>query len=141
VQAGHHLEITMCKDAVFASLIGKTLVAVDGAEKESDEIRFTTSEGEVFRLYHWQSCCENVEVESVTGDVQDLIGTPILLAEEATSEEDPPDAPKPEYPSDSQTWTFYKLATAKGYVDIRWYGESNGYYSESVDFEMVEPAL
>lgn len=40
---------------------------------------------------------------------------------------------------ESGTWTFYKFATAKGYVTVRWLGESNGYYGEDVSFCDVTP--
>ena len=97
----------------------------------SDNITFITDNGEVYNMYHDQDCCESVYIESVVGDIEDLIGVPLLIAEESTSGENPEGAEVSEY-QDSFTWTFYKLATIKGYVDIRWYGESNGYYSESV---------
>jgi hypothetical protein len=121
------------KDVKFSDLVGETLVSV--ANIGDKAIAFKTVDGTTFKLHHYQDCCESVTVESIVGDLNDLIGTPILVAEEVTSKTNPPDA-KPEdiQYQDSFTWTFYKLATIKGYVDIRWYGESNGYYSESVDF-------
>lgn len=117
----------------FAVLKGKTLsdVSVD-----LDEIVFTTVDGECYKLYHEQDCCESVYIESIVGDVSDLVNEEILLAEEGTNLFDViRQAHRQDEEDDvSETWTFYKLATRKGYVDIRWYGSSNGYYSESVSF-------
>lgn len=116
------------------ALVGKTMTDVKNVNNE--ELVFTTTDGEEFKLYHDQSCCENVTVEDISGDLSDLVGSPILQAEESTSDTNPPDFAAPEYQDSftSFTWTFYKFATQKGYVTIRWYGSSNGYYSESVSF-------
>lgn len=111
----------------FSDLLGQTLVAI---EKYEDYLIFRTKHNE-YHMYHDQDCCESVTIESVVGDMLDLIGEPILKAEEAVSQGS--ENPEDEW-SDSCTWTFYKLATIKGYVDIRWYGTSNGYYSERVSF-------
>ena len=129
-------------------LIGKTIVSIVGMEKGSEEIIFTTLDGKQYKMYHEQDCCENVTIDDVCGDVMDLIGSPLLLAEERTSEENPPDVTEQRLKlqkdaayvewQDSFTWTFYHFATINGYLDLRWYGESNGYYSESVDFKEVE---
>jgi len=118
-------------------LIGKTLTKID-VDMEQDEITFTCDNGDKYKMYHYQDCCESVIIDDINGDINDLIGLPILVAEESTNEnENPFDFTIPEY-QESFTWTFYKLATIKGYVDIRWYGDSNGYYSESVDFEKLK---
>ena len=118
-------------DAKFEDLLGKTLSKIE-VNEDKDEITFTTIDSDVFKSYHSQDCCESVYVEDIIGDLEDLIGSPILQAEEAFGGDDMEGIG--EY-VESFTWTFYKLATIKGYVTIRWYGESNGYYSESVDFE------
>ena len=125
------------KDSVeFSTMVGKTLVSIV-KNSDDDELLFETTDGEKYRMYHSQNCCESVTIDDICGDLEDLIGSPILVAEEAISEGKNPDGvPVPDY-QDSFTWTFYKIDTAKGGVTIRWYGDSNGYYSESVDFEKV----
>lgn len=113
-------------------LLGKTLTNV--SRNGDEEIVFETDTGEKYRMFHDQDCCECVEIKSLDGDLQDLVGSPILMAEEATSDALLPN----EVPAESQTWTFYKLATQKGYVTISWLGVSNGCYSERVDFERCQ---
>ena len=122
-------------------LVGKTLTSVinDG----NDEIIFVTSEDLQYKMYHSQDCCENVMIDDINGDLQDLVGSPILLSEQVSNEDfekkyAESDEGKNSSSYDSYTWTFYKLATIKGYVDIRWFGSSNGYYSESVEFELID---
>lgn len=84
-------------------------------------------------MHHHQSCCENVRIEDVNGDWDCLIGSPVTMAYEASSSDCGTTC---EY-EESYTWTFYHIGTVKGVVSIRWYGSSNGYYSESVDFEKI----
>ncbi len=127
-------------------LKGHTLSA---ATSDETTVTFTLADGRKYQLYHQQDCCEGVYVESIVGDLNDLVGSPLLMVEEAIS--------KQKYvpgsiehvterlmPTDdhadnsSNTWTFYKFATIKGYVDIRFHGSSNGYYSEGVDFGEIE---
>lgn len=105
-------------------LVGRVFTSVDA---DGDTLTFTDEKGE-FTFWHDQDCCENVYIESIVGDLSDLENSPILLAEESTN--DATSFEGRHY--DSATWTFYKFATRKGYVDVRWIGISNGYYSECV---------
>lgn len=114
-------------------ILGKTMKRVWKGTyedyEENDALYFEQEDGEVFVLTHLQDCCEWVYIESVDGDLEDLVGAPLLMAEEAI------DTNESNYGSDgSMTYTFYKLATTKGYVTIRFNGSSNGYYSERVDW-------
>jgi len=132
-------EALMQKDLEFSSLKGKTLSEIRNINNK--ELIFTCDSGESYKLYHDQWCCEEVSIEDIIGDLNDLIGSPLLMAEEISSNINPEGIVKEsqnKYYTASFTWTFYKLATIKGYVTIRWYGESNGYYSEEVDFVAID---
>lgn len=107
-------------DTKIEDIIGKTLTKVERTDFDGDTLTFYAEDGTIYDMYHDQDCCESVYIEDICGDLNDLVGVPIVMAEEVYSEAD--------------TWTFYKFATIKGYVTIRWYGTSNGYYSESATF-------
>lgn len=126
----------------FSDLIGKTIIKINNSP---DRIEFICNNDGIFKnvgtsyiLYHVQDCCETVVVDDINGDLNDLIGTPILQAEERTNNKEHPEGYEADEYEESFTWTFYHLATIKGYVTIRWYGSSNGYYSESVSLYKQE---
>lgn len=102
-------------------------------EKTNSTITFHMKGGIKYRMEHLQNCCEHVFIEDICGDLEDLIGCPIIEAEEVINRRL---APYNEY-DDSYTWTFYKLRGINGGVTIRWYGGSNGYYSERVDILQI----
>lgn len=106
-------------------LIGKVCLKV--TQIGDEELRFYLNNGKVLIMYHSQDCCESVTIEDICGDLYDLCSTPILKAEERSDDSE-----------EGETWTFYTIATIKGYVDIRWYGTSNGYYSEEVDIRIED---
>lgn len=145
------------KKRLLAEIVGQVMKNVEKVEEKVTEydgwkridgnaILFVTQKGKKYALYHRQEGSEEVTIESIVGDLDDLIGEPLLLAEEIVHEgggkddgillpEEAMEVLTGEYLyNNSRTWTFYKFATRKGYVDIRWCGESNGYYSEEVDF-------
>lgn len=118
----------------FERLANKKIVDVRGLNCGSDHISILFADGEAIRFYHSQSCCESVEVDDVYGCKDDLIDSILYDIELVQSN----DRPRDKYDS-SFTWSFYKFRTSKGYVDVRWYGCSNGYYSETVDVEYFNP--
>lgn len=127
----------------FNVLTGKTLVSITGLEKASDEVIWTCTDGTKYQMYHSQDCCETVDIEDIEGDKEDLLNSPVVMAEEVDDKQIEMlkllHAVKPERDvSESGTWTYYRIGTVKGMVVIRWLGESNGYYSEAVYFEELK---
>ncbi len=119
----------MDKEPDIADLLGAVLVRAERADRSAT---FETTAGDIYTFEHDQDCCEDVFLEDVAGDLADLVGSPLVLAEAATNPPDsPPDVPEDRYHGE-HTWTFYRFATVKGHVTLRFFGTSNGYYSEGV---------
>jgi len=96
------------------------------SEDLDDNIKFYLANGKVVTIRHDQDCCEEVVIDDIVGNLDNLLYNPLLRVDKKVYHADT------NY-GESETWTFYTLATIKGYVDIKWHDSSNGYYSESVD--------
>ena len=130
--------------AEFSDLEGKTIVKITSDDiDDGSALHFFTDNGLHYEMYHCQDCCEHVRIEDICGNLDDLIGSPVVSAYESCSINSDEgveniDSEFDRSGDESFTWTFYNISTTKGSVTIRWYGSSNGYYSESVSFYEVK---
>lgn len=129
---GFVLQIDPMPTYTLQPILGRVFTKVEVIEsrhvKDGSDVRFHHNENSYFAIFHEQDCCEDVDLYDVIGDLDDLVGSPILMAEEVTDQTHP----LLEKTDESFTWTFYRFATIKGHVLLRWFGTSNGYYSESM---------
>ena len=105
-------------------LKGMTITAV--VYKEDNESLLIHLNNHVLEMIHHQDCCESVYLADVVGSFEDLIGYPLLEVSESIV-----NIESAEY--ESATASYYNFKTVKANVQLRWVGESNGYYSETVD--------
>lgn len=71
----------------ISDLKGQILTSI--VNQHSECLIFTTSSGKKYQMYHRQDCCESVRIEDINGHLDDLIGYPILVAEESTNRDNP----------------------------------------------------
>jgi len=119
----------------FKDLVGEILDHVDIFPKDKEnpsEIILTTRSGKKFKIYHSQDCCEHVFLESVQGEWKELIGQ--TINEVSNLEKDASD----EEQYNHATRTILKFKADYDTVITKWYGSSNGYYSESVNIRELK---
>ena len=97
-----------------------------------DTVTFCIDGIERYILQHVESWSEDVSIDDIVGDLSDLIGKEITKAEEIQSDTDLPDGISEDY-FESWTYSFYYLHTLDSCVTIKFFGTSNGYYSETAE--------
>lgn len=126
-----------CDNVEIKDLLNKVFKSVEITNADPDDdwggyndcVVFTTVDDEVYVMMHTQDCCERVYLESVDNDTNVLVGSQILVAEVRTNSKKQLEG--------SETWTFYLIGTNEGCCNFRWYGSSNGYYSEGVNLYKI----
>jgi hypothetical protein len=114
----------------FDALVGEVLDAVD-IDREKDQILLTTRSGRQFLIHHEQDCCETVEIVGQDGCFLKLVGKPIVEAREIAIDTTKDDS------LGTETTTTLIFRVDDQTVISRWVGDSNGYYSESVDISEI----
>ena len=116
-------------------LIGQTITEISAPIGDA-EILIRTAQGGI-RAFHWVDCCESVDLMRVDGYVETLIGGVVTVAEDDAGCV-PPDWAEKDDEGESVTWTKLTLGTSTASVHFWVRGASNGCYSETLEFELID---
>ena len=119
----------------YTEFSGKTIQEIRGCKKHSDEVTIKFTDGSCLKFYHRQDCCETVLLEDFDITPEWLIDSKIISVEERISRSGE-EISHYEW-TYSYTWSFYVIKTSSSTMVLRWYGESNGWYSETVDIDYL----
>lgn len=119
----------MYNTKLFSELKGQIIKSITKNRIDNFIIKTETKK---YVLFHGQDCCEYVRLEKEFGNLDLVLNSPIILAEEDNPFD--PDWYK-DYGDSSHTWSKYRLETINGYYEMWFLGESNGYYAEDMRFE------
>lgn len=126
------------QELIGTKIIDVTLFDYDNFTEEDGEyiinlLGIKTDKGNMF-FYYWEDVGNNVHLEDGFEDLRKMIGEQILKAEVVINRED---EPLDEW-DESHTWTYYKISSLNYDCTLRFYGSSNGCYSESVNIRWEE---
>ena len=121
----------------YTEFSGKTIQEVRGCKKHSDEVTIKFTDGSCLKFYHRQDCCETILLEDFDATPEDLVSAKIISIEERISRSNENEIKPLNTCDESYTWSFYVIKTSKFTMTMRWYGESNGWYSETVDIDYL----
>lgn len=124
------------KVKTYTEFSGKTIQEIRGCKKHSDEVTIIFTDGSCLKFYHQQDCCETVELEDCDIIPEWLVNSKIISVEERIFRSGEGVKPLNNW-AESYTWSFYVIKTSSSTMVLRWYGESNGWYSETVDIDYL----
>lgn len=98
-----------------------------------NDVLYLCTRQAIFAIRHEQDCCEDVWFVDGEEDISDMVGDYLVKIRIDVSPQDR-DSNRID---ECSTWTFVTIQTLRNSYSFRWYGESNGYYSETVQLDDI----
>lgn len=118
-------------DDNIIEMVGETIVKV--VNINDDHLYLYLENGDYYMFFHKDDddCHGDVRIKSIQGSLRNILNSPLTVAKTSYScgytDDNDVDNFLPDWKQETYTWTFYKFATDKGSITVRWFGTSSDY--------------